>query len=239
MKNQDRCGLYSLLLNGKVVYIGKSRRNLNTRPLDHKATKLFDSYEVVDIPANKLDVLEKNMIEKYQPVLNIEFTNHGFTGHRGLIETGIITEQEWLERVAELHNMTGVINVNSNTLRATKLGEYKKHLQVMKVRYDKEDKATRGMGVETRKFRLQEFRLPMNSGEGFVMVDENEDAVGYYPNARVLQEVFGRDSKSFIPKQCKEPWRITYGTRFRFASNHSEQWGVPMEEIKNLPSIGL
>lgn len=81
-----RCGIYALLWQGKVVYIGQSR-NVFRRLRDHylNATRnrklysweprsnkmIFDSAQVLPCMVEDLDRLEREMIRRYHPRYNV------------------------------------------------------------------------------------------------------------------------------------------------------------------------
>jgi excinuclease UvrABC nuclease subunit len=78
-----RSGVYALVWQGKVVYIGKSRKMLS-RIYTHRSQAgksksmftsargiRFDDVFICPCPLEKLDALEKDMIDLYKPRYNI------------------------------------------------------------------------------------------------------------------------------------------------------------------------
>ena len=60
------CGVYFLLLEGEVVYVGQSV-NVPGRVRDHRHAKVFDSYAYIPCKEESLDVLESLYIHYLQP----------------------------------------------------------------------------------------------------------------------------------------------------------------------------
>lgn len=67
-------GIYFLLLNNKVVYIGQTK-NLKQRISSHKGKKKFDSFRVFPCNVEKLLMYERRWIVKFQPEYNIRKKN--------------------------------------------------------------------------------------------------------------------------------------------------------------------
>lgn len=63
-------GIYFLIREGVIVYVGKSG-NVYRRVSDHTKTKEFDRISVIECSAESLDALERVYIKKFKPVLNI------------------------------------------------------------------------------------------------------------------------------------------------------------------------
>lgn len=66
-------GIYFLVHNAEIVYIGQSRDvllRLSTHVREDK--KIFTSFAVVEAPPEKLDDLEAKYIAKFAPILNIQ-----------------------------------------------------------------------------------------------------------------------------------------------------------------------
>jgi excinuclease UvrABC nuclease subunit len=62
-------GIYFLLNNGIIIYIGQST-NILTRVVDHSRNKIFTHYGYIECSEIDLNYLEKKMIQKYKPSLN-------------------------------------------------------------------------------------------------------------------------------------------------------------------------
>lgn len=64
-------GVYFLLQNGKVVYVGQST-NVEKRLISHKWTeKQFDSYRVIPCAKDLLLYYEKRWIKRFKPIYNL------------------------------------------------------------------------------------------------------------------------------------------------------------------------
>lgn len=67
---ERRCGVYFLLLAGRIVYVGQSK-NVWQRVMQHKASgRAFDSFCWQPCEPSKLDDLEAHCIRKYKPPYN-------------------------------------------------------------------------------------------------------------------------------------------------------------------------
>lgn len=68
----SKCGVYFLLSEGEIVYIGRSI-DCTRRLLEHIAapSKAFDSYHIIECDAKAIDELEARYIRKFRPMLNI------------------------------------------------------------------------------------------------------------------------------------------------------------------------
>lgn len=74
------CGIYFLIKDSKIVYIGQSR-NIAARITAHK-DKDFDSVSYVTCKKEELDITETLYILAYQPLLNGEVRAGGDGGYR-------------------------------------------------------------------------------------------------------------------------------------------------------------
>jgi hypothetical protein len=66
------CGIYFLLANAEIVYVGQSI-DCNRRIFEHMRdpTKTFDSYYVIECQSHLLCELEARYIAKFSPLLNV------------------------------------------------------------------------------------------------------------------------------------------------------------------------
>lgn len=62
-------GIYFLLLEGEVVYIGKSKQ-LHMRVHEHRKKFAYDEYAFLNVDKEKLDFTEKKYILRYKPKHN-------------------------------------------------------------------------------------------------------------------------------------------------------------------------
>lgn len=64
-------GVYFLICDGKIVYIGQSV-NIFKRLYEHKKdqTKIWDKYAYIECEAGELDIVEALYIFKYEPIYN-------------------------------------------------------------------------------------------------------------------------------------------------------------------------
>lgn len=62
-------GVYFLIKNNKIVYIGQSK-NLSNRIADHIEEKDFDKYTWLEIKIENLDYYESYFYYKFKPELN-------------------------------------------------------------------------------------------------------------------------------------------------------------------------
>lgn len=62
-------GIYFLILDKEVVYIGQSI-NINSRVASHFGVYEFDSYSFIECPVSDLDLVESIYIQAYLPPLN-------------------------------------------------------------------------------------------------------------------------------------------------------------------------
>lgn len=62
------CGIYFLVLNESVVYVGQSI-DIYSRTGNH-SDKLFNDIYIIECKQEKLNELEKHFILKYQPIYN-------------------------------------------------------------------------------------------------------------------------------------------------------------------------
>lgn len=70
MSVPDTSGVYFLIRDGVIVYVGQSK-SVYARLAKHKATKQFDRVAVLECKESDLLSLEALYIKKFQPVLNI------------------------------------------------------------------------------------------------------------------------------------------------------------------------
>lgn len=64
-------GVYFLLQDGKVVYVGQST-NVKKRLISHRYTeKQFDSYRVINCAHDRLLYYEKRWIARFNPIYNL------------------------------------------------------------------------------------------------------------------------------------------------------------------------
>lgn len=72
-KLQTTCGIYFLILEERIVYIGQSV-NIEVRVHSHiKSGKRFDSYSVIECEEKDLFKLEAEFIHKFRPENNQYF----------------------------------------------------------------------------------------------------------------------------------------------------------------------
>ena len=65
------CGVYFLLQDFKIVYVGQTQNGLHRigqHFVDEK--KAFDSYTFLPVPESQLNIIESAYIEKFNPVYN-------------------------------------------------------------------------------------------------------------------------------------------------------------------------
>lgn len=67
-------GVYFLIRDGKIVYVGKSM-NVHSRIATHQRSKEFDRINFVECPEESLHRLEQMYIRKFNPELNIAGRN--------------------------------------------------------------------------------------------------------------------------------------------------------------------
>lgn len=70
-------GIYFLIRNKEVVYVGKSDSNMMKRIVEHWKDKKFDSFYTIDIPSGNLDVLEADYIWEFKPRYNSFLLSNG------------------------------------------------------------------------------------------------------------------------------------------------------------------
>ena len=80
IENMLHCGVYFLLLEGEIVYIGRSV-NIYSRVSTHlyEKTKVFDEVKFIECDKKHLEELEYTCINKFKPRLNKvggRFDNH-------------------------------------------------------------------------------------------------------------------------------------------------------------------
>jgi len=71
INNSNKCGIYCLFMDKKIVYIGKSV-NIDIRVNTHNNEdfKVFDEYSYIEVDEKHLDVFERILINKYLPKYN-------------------------------------------------------------------------------------------------------------------------------------------------------------------------
>lgn len=62
-------GVYFLIFNSEIIYIGKST-NITSRIGSHAKSIVFDSYSVVQCSGEEMDEMEKVLIHKFKPKYN-------------------------------------------------------------------------------------------------------------------------------------------------------------------------
>jgi hypothetical protein len=72
---KQNTGIYFLILNNEVVYVGQSIDLLGRVSRHIRDGKRFDSYAFLSAPKEKLDELERKYIRAFVPVDNISFGN--------------------------------------------------------------------------------------------------------------------------------------------------------------------
>lgn len=65
----ETSGIYFLIQNGSVVYVGQSN-NVHRRISEHLTSKCFDRVNVIECPASELDRVEALYIRRLKPILN-------------------------------------------------------------------------------------------------------------------------------------------------------------------------
>lgn len=73
MKLKDWCGIYFLIREGRVVYVGQSV-NAPSRVSDHRREKKFDSWAFLPCSAKQLDLIESLYIHTLRPECNASMT---------------------------------------------------------------------------------------------------------------------------------------------------------------------
>jgi hypothetical protein len=68
-QHSQRCGVYFLINDNRIVYVGRSV-NIEARVGSHHATKVFTHYAFVECPESHMNALEGLYIEKFDPPLN-------------------------------------------------------------------------------------------------------------------------------------------------------------------------
>ncbi len=69
----ETSGVYFLIKDGRVVYVGKSN-NVHRRIQEHLKQKCFDRINVIECPEPELGRIEAHYIRAFRPVLNIAGT---------------------------------------------------------------------------------------------------------------------------------------------------------------------
>lgn len=68
-KRQKKIGIYFLIKNNIIVYIGQST-DIEKRIFQHECKKDFDSYSYYECEIKMLSLYERIFLDKYLPVLN-------------------------------------------------------------------------------------------------------------------------------------------------------------------------
>lgn len=61
--------VYFLFIGDNVLYIGETRKP-QTRMRQHFEDKVFDTVKMIEVPADRLKIKEKELIAKYDPIFN-------------------------------------------------------------------------------------------------------------------------------------------------------------------------
>lgn len=69
-QSDNRCGVYLLYLDCKVVYVGKSLNVIDRIRFCHTHDKSFNQWSYIPISYTDAGNLEAELVIKYQPVLN-------------------------------------------------------------------------------------------------------------------------------------------------------------------------
>lgn len=72
-------GVYFLISEGKIVYVGQSNnvlRRVATHTSDTICTGKFDSYAYISCDVSSLNTVEQHYIRKFNPPLNLHHANH-------------------------------------------------------------------------------------------------------------------------------------------------------------------
>lgn len=72
---KENTGIYFLIRNNEVVYVGQSIDVLGRISRHIREGKQFDAYAIMSAPENQLDELEKKYIRAFVPLENISFGN--------------------------------------------------------------------------------------------------------------------------------------------------------------------
>ncbi|MDE1545956.1 GIY-YIG nuclease family protein [Dechloromonas agitata] len=67
---EKTCGVYFLVKEERIIYVGKSR-DVYKRIGQHEKTKQFDRITVIECSERDVDRLELIYIEKFKPILNV------------------------------------------------------------------------------------------------------------------------------------------------------------------------
>jgi excisionase family DNA binding protein len=72
--NKILCGIYFLINENDVVYIGQSV-NIHSRIAQHKNSKTFDKFSYIECEKSELSHLEVKYIKKFKPKYNLNCVN--------------------------------------------------------------------------------------------------------------------------------------------------------------------
>jgi hypothetical protein len=73
---EEVIGIYFLIFEEEIVYVGQSK-SCHKRVDNHRKTKIFDRYTILECDKDQLDHLEMMFIEEFSPLLNINGFNSG------------------------------------------------------------------------------------------------------------------------------------------------------------------
>jgi hypothetical protein len=81
LNNDNLSGIYFLIKDNKVVYVGKTENGFS-RIITHikKGEKIFDSYAMFNMDTELLDEVEIDNILYYKPIYNKSITSHTYIG---------------------------------------------------------------------------------------------------------------------------------------------------------------
>jgi len=88
--NAETCGIYFLIDEDNIVYVGQTKLWVVSRIIDHMVLKKFDRFFFVACPRELLDVIETYYIYKFRPRDNGKM-KHGFSTVAG--RRDILTEK--------------------------------------------------------------------------------------------------------------------------------------------------
>ena len=75
-KHRKKTGVYFLLNEGEIVYIGQST-DMDSRCVIHERDKIFDSTFYIECESRDMDLIESLMIHHYEPAENKNHAHHG------------------------------------------------------------------------------------------------------------------------------------------------------------------
>lgn len=89
--------IYKYVHKGKIIYIGQTRSSLESRICGHRNEDRFEPYQDAEIyffeveNNTELDILERLLINKYHPVLNVN------NNSPESIEIELASEPDWIK----------------------------------------------------------------------------------------------------------------------------------------------